>query len=92
VAILITLVFGLQANAQMTGAPNTGFKREPGMTASAIPAPLREIGFDQHLDEQLPLETPLRDETGRAVRLGDYFGKRPVVLVFAFAGCQMPLR
>jgi protein SCO1 len=76
-------------NAQMTGAPNTGFKREPGMTASAIPAPLREIGFDQHLDEQLPLDTPLRDEAGRGVRLADYFGKRPVVLVFAYYDCPM---
>jgi protein SCO1/2 len=89
VTILIALVFVGQANAQMTGAPNTGFKREPGMTASTIPAPLREIGFDQHLDQQLPLDAPLRDEAGRAVRLGDYFGRRPVVLVFAYYDCPM---
>jgi protein SCO1/2 len=88
-AILMAMALGAQASAQMTGAPNTGFKREPGMTASTIPAPLREIGFDQHLDEQLPLDTPLRDEGGRAIRLGDYFGKRPVVLVFAYYDCPM---
>ena len=75
--------------AQMTGAPNAGFKREPGMTASAIPAPLREIGFDQRLDERLPLDTPLGDEAGRGVHLGDYFGRRPVVLVFAYYDCPM---
>ena len=78
-----------RATAQMTGAPNRGFKREPGMAASAIPAPLREIGFDQRLNERLPLDTPLRDEAGRAVRLGDYFGERPVVLVFAYYDCPM---
>jgi protein SCO1/2 len=77
------------ALAQMTGAPNTGFKRDPGMTASTIPVALREIGFDQRLDERLPLDTPLRDEAGRVASLGDYFGKRPVVLVFAYYDCPM---
>jgi protein SCO1/2 len=31
----------------------------------------------------------LRDESGRAVRLGDYFGRRPVVLSLAYYGCPM---
>src|SRR4029077_3585439 len=54
-----------------------------------IPAPLREIGFDQNLDRLVPLDTPLVDEAGRAVRLGDFCGKRPVVLVFAYYDCPM---
>jgi len=77
------------ARAQMTGAPVGGYKREPGMTASAVPAPLREIGFDQNIGDLVPLDTAFLDETGRAVRLGDYFGKRPVVLVFAYYDCPM---
>jgi protein SCO1 len=79
----------IRAGAQMSGAPAPGFKREAGMTASAIPAPLREIGFDQNLDADVPLDTPFRDETGRTVLLGDYFGKRPVVMVFAYYDCPM---
>jgi protein SCO1 len=75
--------------AQMTGAPAAGFKREPGAPSSQLPRALREIGFDQHLDEHLPLDTPLRDEQGRAVQLGEYFGRRPVVLVFAYYDCPM---
>ena len=75
--------------AQMTGAPAAGYKREPGMVSSAMPAPLREIGFDQNLDQPVPLETPLVDETGNAVRLGDYFGTRPVILLFAYYECPM---
>jgi protein SCO1/2 len=59
------------------------------MTASAVPAPLKAIGFDQRLDDVLPLDAPLRDEEGRGVQLGDYFGKRPVVLVFAYYNCPM---
>jgi protein SCO1 len=77
------------AFAQMTGAPLPGYKQQPGAAASSIPAPLREIGFDQRLGEMAPLDTPLRDEAGRPVRLGDYFGKRPVVLVFAYYDCPM---
>lgn len=77
------------AAAQMTGAPTAGYKREPGMTASAVPAPLREIGFDQNIDQPVPLDLPFRDESGREVHLGDYFGQRPVVLVFAYYDCPM---
>jgi protein SCO1/2 len=75
--------------AQMTGAPAAGYKREPGMTASTMPAPLREIGFDQNIGELVPLDVPFTDEHGRRVQLGDYFGKRPVVMVFAYYDCPM---
>jgi protein SCO1 len=77
------------AGAQMSGAPAPGYKREPGLAASAVPPPLREIGFDQNLDALVPLDTTFRDEAGQTVRLGDYFGKRPVVMVFAYYDCPM---
>lgn len=90
-SVVAILVFGLvvPAYAQMTGAPAAGYKREPGMVSSAMPAPLREIGFDQNLDLQLPLDTRLVDESGASVRLGQYVGKRPVVLLFAYYECPM---
>ena len=50
---------------------------------------LRQIRFDQKINAQVPLEAAFRDETGRAVRLGDYFGKKPVVLVLGYYGCPM---
>ena len=77
-------------NAQMAAGPATaGYKQEPGIVSTALPQALREIGFDQHIDEPLPLDTTFRDEAGATVRLGDYFGKRPVVLVFAYYECPM---
>jgi protein SCO1/2 len=76
------------ANAQLAGGP-VGYKREPGVPAASVPAPLREIGFDQNLDHRVPLDTPLLDEAGNSVRLGDYFGQRPVVLLFAYYNCPM---
>jgi protein SCO1/2 len=75
---------------KMTGSPaSAGYRQEPGQVSSTIPAPLREIGFDQNLDRRVPLDVPFTDESGRAVRLGDYFGARPVVLVFAYYECPM---
>ena len=77
------------SNAQMASGPDIGYKREPGMVSSAVPAALREIGFDQNIGRSLPLDTPVRDEHGRAVRLSEYFGARPVVLIFAYYNCPM---
>jgi protein SCO1/2 len=88
-ALLLVLLGSAEGYAQMTGTPTPGFKRDPGMTASTVPAPLREIGFDQNLDRPLPLDTTFHDEEGRTVRLGQYFGSRPVVLAFVYFDCPM---
>jgi protein SCO1 len=53
------------------------------------PPILREIGFDQRLGESVPLELAFRDEGGRSVRLGDFFGKKPVVLSLNYYSCPM---
>lgn len=48
-----------------------------------------QVGFEQHLGESLPLDLPFRDETGKEVRLGDYFGQRPVLLSFVYFRCPV---
>jgi protein SCO1 len=83
------LVAAAPAYAQMGGTVAPGYKQESGQPSSALPAALREIGFDQNLDQYVPLDTTFKDESGRTVRLGDYFGKRPVVMVFAYYDCPM---
>ncbi len=55
----------------------------------SLPAPLRQVGFDQKLDAQVPADLEFRDESGRPVRLGDYFSDRPVILVLAYFRCPM---
>jgi protein SCO1 len=47
------------------------------------------VSFEQRLNGQLPLDLPFRDDTGRTVRLGDYFGRKPVVLTFVYYECPM---
>jgi protein SCO1 len=48
-----------------------------------------EVGFDQKLGVQLPLGLPFRDESGRDLRLGELFGRRPVILVPVYYRCPM---
>jgi len=75
---------------KMTGSPAAaGYRPEPGQAASTLPVPLREIGFDQNLNQRIPLDTIFKDEAARTVRLGEYFGRRPVVLLFAYYDCPM---
>lgn len=50
---------------------------------------IREIGFDQKLDAQVPLNLAFRDESGRPVQLKDYFGEKPVVLSLVYYDCPM---
>ena len=57
--------------------------------ADETPPALRDVGIDQRLNEPLPLDVPLTDEIGRAVRLSDYFGQRPVVLALVYYNCPM---
>jgi protein SCO1/2 len=50
---------------------------------------IREVGFDQNLNAQLPLEAKFRNEAGNPVELRQYFGKRPVVLALVYYDCPM---
>ncbi len=53
------------------------------------PAILDQVGIEQRLNQQIPLNTVFRDEDGKAVRLGDYFGQRPVILALVYYECPM---
>ncbi|MFN2491492.1 MAG: SCO family protein [Pyrinomonadaceae bacterium] len=56
---------------------------------SGLPKALNDVGIDQKLNEQLPLDLVFRNEQGEPVRLGDYFGKKPVVLSLVYYQCPM---
>ena len=57
--------------------------------ASVLPPQLRGVGIDQRLNAQVPLDLKFRDETGQAVTLGSYFGKKPVILSLVYYSCPM---
>jgi protein SCO1/2 len=52
------------------------------------PAALRDVAFDQKLNQQIPLGLEFRDETGAVVELGRYFGRKPVILSFVYYKCR----
>jgi protein SCO1 len=73
---------GLSAQFGRTAPP-------PGTAASEKPGLLSQIRIDQRLNNQVPLDLPFLDEHGREVRLGEYFGKRPVILALVYYECPM---
>jgi protein SCO1/2 len=57
---------------------------------NTLPPELHEVGVDEHLDRQIPMDGAFRDHEGHAVRLSQYFdGRRPVVLDLAYYRCPM---
>ena len=77
------------ANAQLQpGTPGSmGFSS--GIVASNVPPQFKDVTFKQQLGKKLPLDVRFTDEAGRSVALGDYFGKKPVVLAFVYYQCPM---
>ena len=57
--------------------------------ANQRPPGLANVGIEQHLSEQIPQNLTFRDESGKTVRLGDYFGKRPMILNLVYYNCPM---
>ncbi len=63
----------------------------PPAVTPATPPPqiLNNIEIEQKLNAPVPLDLAFRDENGQAVKLGDYFGKKPVVLALVYYDCPM---
>ncbi len=57
--------------------------------ANVRPPKLENVGIEQHLDGQVPPDLTFRDETGKTVKLGDYFGRKPIILDLAYYNCTM---
>lgn len=84
IAILVAtcaLSIGLQpACAQLS---------DPMQSVGVRPDLLKDVGVDQKLGEQVPLNLTFRDETGKTVQLRQYFGDKPVILSLVYFNCPM---
>lgn len=78
--------FAAPARAQQSGPLSVP---PPGKAATEQIPILKEVGIDQKLNGPIPLDTEFTDEHGRTVRLGQYFGDRPVVLALVYYQCPM---
>ena len=72
--IIAVMIFAGRTYAQQATPPSRVFS---------------EVGIDQKLDEQIPLDLTFRDENGNTVALGKYFHERPVVLALVYYECPM---
>lgn len=54
-----------------------------------LPRELNGIGFDQRLNDPVPLDTAFRDETGQSVTLRQFFQDKPVILATVYYRCPM---
>lgn len=93
-AAVCLLVCALAGSVRVAAqAPNflTGFSGESqGAVSTERPAMLKDVGFRQRLNQQLPLDATFSDESGRRVALREYFGgTRPVVFAFVYYQCPM---
>jgi protein SCO1/2 len=70
-------------------SPLYGARPASGNPSTGLPQALQDVRIEQKLDQQLPLDLTFRDESGREVKLGDYFGHKPVVLAFVYYDCPM---
>ena len=53
------------------------------------PSILADVGIDQKLDVQVDPGLAFTDDAGATVHLGDYFGRRPIVLSLVYYQCPM---
>jgi protein SCO1/2 len=83
-ALLMAVCAGVQAWSQ--AAP----RLQPGdAVPNQKPSILDQVGIDQRLDQQVPLNLVFNDESGQAVELQQYFGSKPVILMLVYYQCPM---
>ncbi len=68
---------------------STGLNPHFALAQNIKPPLLQNVGIDQRLNEQVPLNIPFRDETGRTVYLKEFFHGKPVILSLVYFECPM---
>ena len=89
-AVILTLSLLLAASLSASAQVSSYGDKQMGEVAVDHPSPvLSKVFIHQRLNQQIPLDAVFRDETGATVKLGDYFGKRPILLAIVYYSCPM---
>jgi protein SCO1 len=83
------ILCGLLSVTAFAQVSSYGDKQEGQNVGDQVPTVLQRVGVNQRLNQQLPLDAQFVDETGKTVKLGDYFGKRPAILTLVYYNCPM---
>jgi protein SCO1/2 len=87
--LFLSITVFAQPGGPGPSSPLYGARPETGNPSTGLPTALRDVRIEQKLDQQLPLDLIFRDESGQPVELGQYFGRKPVVLAFVYYDCPM---
>lgn len=87
-ALVLVVSLGIAPARAQQPLPGSGAVGRPEVKSPEVGL-LRQVAFEQNLNAQLPLDTVLKDESGREVTIGSFFGKKPVVLLFVYFECPM---
>ncbi len=82
---LLAVAGGLALQARPVAAQLS----DPMQSIGVRPDLLKDVGIDQKLNQQVPLDLTFRDETGKTVQLSQYFGQKPVLLSLVYFNCPM---
>jgi protein SCO1 len=82
----VVLALALLATSAWAAQMNNGVMSPP---ANTRPPRLENVGIEQHLDAQVPPDLTFRDEAGKTVKLGEYFGHKPLILNLVYYNCTM---
>lgn len=86
----LSWLLALPATAQLRGnSPKPNHIGSAGNVEDPQAVLMQESNWTQKMDSLVPLDAKFQDESGRTVRLGDYFGKKPVALVLSYYNCAM---
>jgi protein SCO1/2 len=91
-ALLLTIAFTLALADRAFAQPDmsAGYAETPVLSPNLKhPDILNNVGIDQKLGAQIPLDAVFNDEAGNPVKLRDVIGKRPVILTLVYYNCPM---
>ncbi len=88
-ALALAVCLLMAASAGFAQVSAYGDKKMGEPASDHLPSVLSKANIVQKLNTQLPLDSRFRDETGKTVRLGDYFGQRPAILSLVYYNCPM---
>jgi len=88
-ALALVAGLSLAVSAASAQVSSYGDKQMGDPAGDHLPDVLKKATIVQKLNTQIPLDGQFVDETGKSVRMGDYFGKRPAILSLVYYNCPM---
>src|ERR1700733_9528236 len=82
-------LLAVAAGLALPARPVAAQLSDPMQSVGVRPDLLKDVGIDQKLNQQVPLDLIFHDENGNTVKLGQFFGQKPVILSLVYFNCPM---